>query len=124
MDFFIKQNSNLPKLQTSIFGKIINGYQQNVTLTDTSVTFSMYDKKTGNYLIKNSDADIEIDGENYIISYQFKEKDTEIIGEFIGYFSIQNNEIFFKVPFRETLIVTILESVSDLLFCCRPNKQL
>jgi hypothetical protein len=94
MDFFIKQNSNLPKLQTSIFGKIINGYQQNVTLTDTSVTFSMYDKKTGNYLIKNSDADIEIDGENYIISYQFKEKDTEIIGEFIGYFSIQNNEIF------------------------------
>jgi hypothetical protein len=84
----------------------------------------MYDKKTGNFIIKNSEADISIDNENYVISYLFKEKETEMVGEFVGIFTIQNNEIFFKVPFRETLIVTILESVSDLSFCCRPNRTI
>jgi hypothetical protein len=124
MDFFIKQNSRLPKLQTNLLGKIINGYQQSVDLSGTFVTFSMYDKKTGNFIIKNSEADISIDNENYVISYLFKEKETEMVGEFVGIFTIQNNEIFFKVPFRETLIVTILESVSDLSFCCRPNRTI
>jgi hypothetical protein len=124
MDFFIKQNSRLPKLQTNLLGKMINGYQQSVDLSGTFVTFSMYDKKTGNFIIKNSEADISIDGENYVISYLFKEKETEMIGEFVGIFTIQNNEISFKVPFKDTLNITIIESVSDISFCCRPNKEI
>jgi hypothetical protein len=124
MKFLVKQKSVLPKLQLDIITESRNGYRQTLDfMYNASVTFSMYEKHTEKYHIINSNAEIIEDGENnHIVSYQFKEKDTLLTGDFIGYFSIINNSKTLKLPIRDVLEINIIESISDPSFCCRSNR--
>jgi hypothetical protein len=124
MKFLIKQKSNLPKLQLEVITESRNGYRQGLDfMSNATVTFSMYEKNSEKYIIINSIAELLVDNQdNYIVSYQFKEKDTLVIGEFVGYFSIVNKNNLLKLPIRETLEISIFESISDPSFCCRSNR--
>lgn len=80
MEFFIKKNSTLPKLQVEVIKESRNGYNQLDSLISAStVTFSMYDVETGMYRIANSPATVKEkgDGSGYVVSYQFTKKFTK-----------------------------------------------
>ena len=80
MEFFIKKNSTLPKLQVEVIKESRNGYNQLDSLISAStVTFSMYDVESGVYRIAGSPATIKEkgDGSGYIVSYKFSKKFTK-----------------------------------------------
>src|SRR6056300_935192 len=120
MEFYIKKNSTLPKLQVEVIKESRNGYNQLDSLISAStVTFSMYDIETGIYRIANSAATVKEkgDGSGYIVSYQFTKKFTKKIGRFSGYFTITNNEGVYKVPLESQIFITIAESFADSEMC-------
>jgi hypothetical protein len=123
MKFLIKQNSTLPKLELNFIGESRNGYKENIKISSNfHVAFSMFEKHTKKYYIVNSEAEIIYKEEGFVVSYQFNEKDTLTKGEYIGYFSISNNNVIIKLPLKETLNIDVLESVSDPSTCCRKNR--
>ena len=125
MEFFIKKNSTLPKLQVEVIKESRNGYNQLDSLISAStVTFSMYDVESGVYRIAGSPATIKEkgDGSGYIVSYKFSKKFTKKIGRFSGFFTITNSEGVYKVPIESQIFITIADSFVDSEMCCRRNK--
>ncbi len=53
MNFLIRQNSTLPKLELNFIGESRTGYNQNIDPSSNFyVTFSMYEKETKNYSLQ------------------------------------------------------------------------
>lgn len=101
MDFYIKQNSELPILELRPYKD--NYYDQLLTfIKNASVTFSMYDDKDC-FIIKeksgvinfntkannyNNKTDTCNDILDFTIQYHFTKKDTKKIGKYKGIFKI------------------------------------
>ena len=125
MEFFIKRNSTLPKLQVEVFNESRTGYNQlDPLISASTITFSMYDVETGVYKIAGLPATARVneDGSGYILSYQFSKKNTQKIGRFHGFFTITNERGTYKVPLESNLFISINNSFADSEMCCRRNK--
>jgi len=90
--FFIKKNSDLPKLQTELlFGgrNLYNSYLYD--LTGSTIYFSMYDKHSGVKKILKSPTTYSVVDDSFIVSYQFNKNSIKNAGSYVGEFYIQTN---------------------------------
>ena len=125
MEFYIKKNSTLPKLQVEVLNESRNGYNQlDPLISASTVTFSMYDVETGVFKIANLPASIKLkeDGSGYVLTYQFSKKNTQKLGRFHGFFTVTNERGTYKVPLESNLFISVRESFADSEMCCRRNK--
>lgn len=122
IEFYINRNSVNPVLRIEL---ILDGrydYKKsliNNAIQDSEVIFSMKDHETGVYKIINAPArimlsDEESCGENYVLEYQWTERDTRYPGIFDGSFEIRFNgnitEDGVEYP-QGNLIVPIQENI-------------
>lgn len=124
MEFYIKKNSTLPKLQVEVINESRNGFNQlDQNISTSTVTFSMYHVESDILKIANSPATINLssDGGGYILSYQFSKKNTNKTGRFKGIFTITNDRGVYEVPISETIYIQISDSFADSDMCCRRN---
>lgn len=124
MEFFIKKNSTLPKLQVEVINESRNGYNQlDPNISASTVTFSMYDVENGTFKIANSSATVKLndDGSGYMLSFNFTKKNTNRVGSYEGFFTITNDRGKYEVPFTEKLFIKVTDSFADSDMCCRGN---
>jgi len=118
MEFYINKNASLPilKLELSQDGRNdFNHFFEMIQNAD--IFFSMTDvitgikkigkKRTGVALVEP----ISCIGEEYYITYQFTEKDTNKAGRYIGQFIIEflDGTGTLLVPIREQLFINVLD---------------
>jgi hypothetical protein len=123
-NFFINKNATLPTLRMEL---ILDGrhdfWKFHNAIQDAEITFSMTNINTNVMKVVNAPCYIKRreDGgceEQYVICYDWKERDTRESGEFEGVFTIHFNgnlsgeDVFYPqgdliVPIREKLIITI-----------------
>lgn len=124
MRFFIKQYSTLPYLEFEL-EDISKEYNiSNENWENCAVTFSMYDKKNNIYRIANKEAKLVVkervinlgDPYNYYLRYEFTEKDTSKIGDFIGEFKVDflNDHHMGKltVPITDKIEIFVKDSIT------------
>lgn len=124
MRFFIKQHSTLPYLEFDL-ENISKEYDiNNENWENCAITFSMYDKKNNNYRIANKEAKLVVkervinlgDPYNYFLRYEFTEKDTSKIGDFIGEFKVDfldnHNLGKITIPINESIEIFIKDSIT------------
>lgn len=126
--FFIKKNSDLPKLQTELLfdgRNLYNSYVDN--LTGSTIYFSMYDKKTGVKKILKSPTTYSVVDDSFVVSYQFNKNSIKNSGSYVGEFFIQTNqgdsEIF---PIDGKIDIEVLDSIFDTntVSCCTVVESL
>jgi len=125
VEFYIKKNSTLPKLQVEVLNESRNGYNQlDKNISASTITFSMVDIKNNVMKIANSPATIKLmdDGSGYALSYQFSKKNTNKSGRYRGFFTITNERGTYEVPIESNLNITVSDSFADTEMCCRRNK--
>lgn len=120
MIFQINQYSTLPVLQMELINDNRVSFNQfHECIQNAVITFCMTDTKTGAKIVGNKPAlcilkENLIDPlqEEYLIGYQFTEKETKKSGVFIGQFTIEFNDGSGKllVPIKEELEIHILDS--------------
>jgi hypothetical protein len=117
MEFFIKQNSELPLLLMSIVkdGRTNAANVYNAELDNAVIRFSMKEEATGipkiimnnayitNVLLDNPDAPTQ-----YYVYYKWTSRDTNRKGRYIGEFSLLNSFGELVAPIRETLYINII----------------
>jgi hypothetical protein len=118
--FFIKKNSNLPKLKFAISEDIRLHYDiSEEMLENCAVTFSMQDAENGVYRIANKGADLVVntdfvsnpDDDKYNLVYKFSLTDTAIPGIFLGEFKVdflgadQCGKITFPITDKITIVI-------------------
>lgn len=118
MDFIIKKNATLPilKMQVVKDGRydVKNFFE---TLEVSSIFFSMTNSDTGIEKIIGAPAYlVPLNLPNgsqpeYYVYYKFSSKDTNKPGRYVGEFLIRNSEGNLIVPIRETLNITILDTI-------------
>lgn len=130
MNFFIKKNSTLPLLVFQITEKI----QREFNLTDdmfenVGVTFSMVNAETGAFKIANKAGGIFIndnyaenpDLEKFSLTFQFCEKQTSGVGNYLGEFVIDflNNPSIgkLKLPIDTEINIVIKDTITKTSIC-------
>ena len=117
MEFFIKQNSELPILKMGVVrdGRTDSWKLFDSDLDNATIRFSMKEESTGipkivmnnafitEKLLDNPDAPTE-----YYIYYKWTLRDTRRKGRFIGEFSIINSMGELIAPIRENLYINII----------------
>lgn len=117
MEFFIKQNSELPILKMGVVrdGRTDSWKLFDSDLDNATIRFSMKEESTGipkivmnnafitEKLLDNPDAPTE-----YYIYYKWTLRDTRRKGRFIGEFSIINSMGELIAPIRERLYINIV----------------
>jgi hypothetical protein len=118
MNFIINKNATLPilKMQVVKDGRYdVKDFFE--TLEVSSIFFSMVDESNGIEKIVGAPASIvplilpNGSKPEYYVYYKFTSKDTNKPGNYIGEFLIKNSEGNLIVPLRETLNITILDSI-------------
>jgi len=125
MNFFIKKDSTLPKLEYHLTQKIMMEY--NITdemLENVAVTFSMIDADSGLYRIANVPANIEFkklrpqypDDFIYELTYMFSLNDTKKEGRFLGEFCLDFIQPIscgkLKLPTNDVINIIISDSIT------------
>ena len=118
MEFFINKNASLPILKLELIQDGRNDFRKFFEMIQNAdIFFSMTDvitgikkigkKKTGVALVEP----VSCVGEEYYITYQFSEKDTNRAGRYVGQFIIEflDGSGTLLVPIREELFINILE---------------
>lgn len=120
MEFFIRKNSTLPLLEVDLVkdGRLDYNYVK-TNLDDAIIKFSMKNIDTDQYKVLNGLCELDVITNS--IYYQFTKKNTLTTGRYMGEFSFQNDQGDIKLPLREVLYVTVLDSFSNSDFCCGPN---
>jgi len=123
MEFFIRKNATLPIIEVDIIkdGKLDYNYQK-TQLSASTIYFSMKDVETGFYRITNGLC--TFDTETYSVYYQFTKKNTRATGRFEGEFKITTSQGTVVLPLRDSLYVTILDSIVNSDFCCSPTGNI
>jgi hypothetical protein len=117
MEFFIKQNSELPILKMGVVrdGRTDSWKLFDSDLDNATIRFSMKEESTGipkivmnnafitEKLLDNPDAPTE-----YYIYYKWTSRDTKRKGRFVGEFSVINSMGELIVPIREKLFINIV----------------
>jgi hypothetical protein len=121
MEFFIKQNTDLPLLKMQIVKDGKQDYKYICDLIERSaIYFSMIDDATGNPKIINSSAGfvnkvfIEPNSDpEYYLYYRFNQNETNRIGRYKGEFTLISDEGTLIVPIADNLYITINENFSS-----------
>lgn len=118
--FFIKKNSNLPKLKFAVSEYMMLRYDiTDEMFENCAVTFSMQDADSGVYKIANKAADLLInsdfetnpDDDKYNLVYKFSLSETAKPGIFLGEFKVdflgenQCGKITFPVTEKITIVI-------------------
>ena len=118
MEFFINKNATLPVLKLELIQDGRNDYRNFFDLIqNANIYFTMTDVITGVKRIGKKLAGTQVVetvscvGEEYYITYQFTERDTEKAGRYVGQFTIEfeDGTGTLIVPIREELFINILE---------------
>lgn len=122
MEFFIRQTASEPILKLKLVddGKNDKSFYNDL-LERSSITFEMFDVKTGEHQILNSQCNITTrtkkynqTTDEYYIIYNFSENDTAVKGRFEGIVTIQfldtdsNPTTKLIVPIKEKLYVNVI----------------
>lgn len=128
-EFFIKKGSNLPFLYMELINDGRYDFEKtdiiNKSLQDSIVRFSMKNVDTGILKISNAPCSVRLaktEGceEKYVIEYKWKQRDTNEIGTYQGWFTINFNENITEegvefpegklvMPISEDLIIVVKE---------------
>jgi hypothetical protein len=119
MEFFINKGSTLPVLKLELIQDGRNDFHNFFELIQNAdIYFTMTDIVTGIKRIGRKIASTELVlpvsdcvGEEYYITYQFTERETEKPGRYLGQFTIEFNDGTgtLIVPIREELFINVLE---------------
>lgn len=119
MDFYINKGATLPMLIMELIQDGRNDYKQfHEKIQNADITFSMWDVETGvkkigcrpaTCLCKTCDGS-DCNEEQYYIAYQFRERDTDRVGTYVGKFEIEflDGSGTLIVPIREELFIHVL----------------
>jgi hypothetical protein len=125
MEFFIKKNANLPVLKLYLIKDGRSDFQNPVTDFDNaSISFSMYDVKTGLIKIAQQPCEIvtelDMDGVSldYVVTYKFSTIQTSTVGRYKVEFVFNDSTGALILPLRQELFINISDSISELGFCC------
>ena len=125
MEFFIKQNANLPVLKMQVVKDGRAGYLELMQdLEVSTIFFTMIDVETE--IPKIVSAPCEIVSlilplgatPEYYIYYKFTARDTNTPGRYQGQFLIKNDEGNLILPIREDLYINIQDSFISETACC------
>jgi hypothetical protein len=97
MEFFINQNSTLPKLTLFVVKDGRNDYHHFMqTISSSTIYFSMKDVDTGFLKIVKKPVQVLLvelsEPQEYYLEFQFNYHDTKKIGRYEGEFMISNDE--------------------------------
>jgi hypothetical protein len=119
MEFFINKGASLPILKLELIQDGRNDFHKFFEMIQNAdIFFSMTDvvtgikkigkKKTGVALVDP----VSCIGEEYYITYQFSEKDTEKPGRYVAQFTIEflDGSGTLLVPIREQLFINVLDN--------------
>ena len=118
MEFFINRESTLPLLKLELIQDGRNDFNKFFDLIqNANISFSMSDAITGVKRIGKKTAGVSLVtpvscvGEEYYLTYQFTEKETEKAGRYIAQFQIDflDGTGTLIVPIREQLYINILD---------------
>lgn len=115
MEFFIKKNATLPLLVMRVIKDGRSDFHKYFeSLTSTTVTFSMKNVDTQKFKIINAACEIKKytngDTDEYVVYYQFKNRDTDLIGRYEGEFNIQYSEGKIGLPLKGKFYVNVTDS--------------
>ena len=122
MEFFINNNSTLPKLKMELVNDGRNDFRKFYEkIQYATITFTMYDVETKIKKISCSQSEIEMsvanDCENtetptYYITFQFSESQTSKSGRYNGYFTINflDGTGTLIAPIRDELYINVLDN--------------
>lgn len=119
MEFFINKNATLPVLKMELIKDGRNDFHKFYEMIQNSnIYFTMTDVVTGVKKIAKKIANTQLVepencvGEEYYITYQFSNKDTNTCGRYIGQFEIEflDGSGTLIAPIREELFINILSS--------------
>lgn len=131
MNFYIKKSATLPVLLLKLIKDGKFDYRKFYEeLSNTSITFSMIDSKTGYYKVANAEAEVvltDVNGDDFykelMLKYKFTKDDTDTPGVYFGEFKInfydtENNNAEtgeLIVPIKNQLYIHVLDSstISD-----------
>jgi hypothetical protein len=134
MEFFIKKKSNLPKISVDIVIDSRGGYNQSeIDFSNSTAYFSMYDINTKIFYIKDLPAEILYDEVRlkYMLTFGLNVKYTKKVMSFVGFFTLNFNNEKIILPISEEfpenknsekLYINIVDSISEPLMCCKPNR--
>ena len=118
MDFFINKDATLPMVILEVIQDGRNDYKQfHEKIQNATITFSMSDiengvkkvgKRSATCLLKVTD---DCPDEQYYVAYQFRAKDTNKAGTYVGTFTITflDGSGTLIVPIREELFIHVLD---------------
>ena len=121
MDFYLNKGATLPMVILELIQDGRNDYKNfHEKIQNADVTFTMSDIETGikkigckpaGCLCKTCGNGNDCDEEQYYVTYQFNEKDTNKAGTYIGQFNIDflDGSGTLIVPIREQLYIHVLE---------------
>jgi len=119
MEFNINKNATLPILRMELIQDGRNDFNKFFELIQNAdIYFTMFDAITGVRRIGKTPATTELVlplsdcvGEEYYLTYQFKPRETEKAGRFIGQFIIEflDGTGTLIVPINEELFINVLE---------------
>ena len=118
MIFYINKDATQPILIMELISDGRNDYKKfHEKIQNSNITFSMTDIITGVKKIANRDAitlakdTTDCEGEQYYIGYQFRSKDTNVAGKYIGQFKIEflDGSGTLLAPIREQLMIEVLD---------------
>ena len=125
MEFFIKQNANLPVLKMQVVKDGRGGYLELMQdLEVSTIFFTMIDVETE--IPKIVSAPCEIVSlilplgatPEYYIYYKFTGRDTNTPGRYVGQFLIKNDEGNLILPIRDELYINVQPSFISETACC------
>jgi len=117
MEFFIKQNSELPILKMSVVkdGRTDSWKTFDADLDNATIRFSMKELSTGipkivmnNAFITEKNQENPDSPKEYYIFYKWSLRDTRRKGRYLGEFSIINSMGELIAPIRENLYINII----------------
>ena len=122
MEFFIRQGATDPILKMRLVDDGKNDKSSfNDLLENSDITFEMYDHKTGEPIILNSQCLLTTRNkkynqttDEYYITHRFTSQQTDIIGKYEGVISVQfldtnsNPTTKLILPIREKLYINII----------------
>jgi hypothetical protein len=125
MEFFIKQNANLPVLKMQVVKDGRAGYLELMQdLEVSTIFFTMIDVETEIPKIVSAPCEIVSlilplgDTPEYYIYYKFTGRDTNTPGRYVGQFLIKNDEGNLILPIREELYINVQPSFISETACC------
>lgn len=119
MDFYINKGATLPMIILELIQDGRNDYKQfHEKIQNANITFSMWNVESGikkigcraaTCLCKTCDGS-DCNEEQYYIAYQFRAKDTDTVGTYVGKFEIEflDGTGTLIVPIREELFIHVL----------------